>query len=56
VTAVKFLPYPPLQRITFGCPICDVTAVVFSYYPQAYTATVTHRCRRTLRVKELVRR
>jgi hypothetical protein len=53
---VKFLPYPPLQKIHFYCPNCTVTAIVFSYYPEVSTTEVEHRCRRTLRVKKLLRR
>ena len=53
---VKYLPYPPLQKITFACADCKVTAVVLSHYPQACTVSASHRCLRTRRVKELVRR
>jgi len=41
---VKYLPYPPLQRITFGCDTCNVTAVVFSYYAEACHVRVGHLC------------
>jgi hypothetical protein len=53
---VKYLPYPPLQRITYGCQECPVTAVVFTHYAEAYDATVYHRCRKTKRDKKLERR
>jgi hypothetical protein len=53
---VKYLPYPPLRRIEFACDSCSVTAAVFSHYPEACTAQAAHRCRRTMRVKELTRR
>ena len=41
---IKYLPYPPLQPITFVCPHCDVTFVVLSHYPEACQAKVSHRC------------
>lgn len=60
---VKYLPYPPLQRIEFHCPNCQVTTILFSYYPQASTTSVSHIClhvstrgRRSLRVEKMVRR
>lgn len=53
---VKYLPYPPLQRVHFHCLDCLVTASVYSHYPEVCTAKVFHRCRRTQKVKALVRR
>ena len=55
VTKVKYLPYPPLGKVVLRCSDCLVTAVIRSYYPEACTARAWHRCRRTLRVKELRR-
>jgi hypothetical protein len=40
----KYLPYPPLQRITFVCPHCDVTFVVFSHYREVCSAQASHPC------------
>ena len=53
---VKYLPYPPLGKVVFYCDKCMVTAVVRSHYPEACTVRVFHRCRRTNRDKELLRR
>ena len=52
---VKYLPYPPLQRIVYSCDNCKTIAVVLSHYPQACTVRAWHDCPRTKQWKELQR-
>lgn len=56
MTKVKYLPYPPLGKVEFYCENCWVVATIPSYYPEACTVRVFHRCRKTKRDKELLRR